>query len=435
MKTARNHNGAQGGNETAWSAQARSIWASPAWAPVFAHLEAIEPWVLAQQIAVTAVAAPTHFEGLRAEWMVRTLGELGLPAQVDAAGNVLAERAGAAARRPLAALTAHLDTAFPPGTSVQPARRQGRVWAPGISDNGCGLAALLAVARTLHDCRLRTRHPMLFVANVGEEGEGDLKGMRHLFSPQNPVARRIGWTLVLDGPGTDQITTEALPSLRLRIGIEGPGGHSWSDLGRASAAHAAARVAAALLAQVRPEAGELGCNIGLVQSGSAVNAIAAEAQLKLDLRARQRSGIERLNQAVRRALAMGLEQENEAALSGSVRGQIETIGERPGGALPPDSPLLALVRAVDSILGIKATTQCASTDANVPLSQAREALRLGAGGSAGGIHTLQEWFDPQGRMVALQRILLVALVVAGAEPPSAAPGGIPRQSTSRGSRK
>jgi len=417
MNSTKTQNGVSGKNETAWGDKARKIWASPAWAPVFAHLAGLEPWIEKQQIAVTTLAAPTHFEGLRAEWMARTFGELGLRAEMDAAGNVVAEHPGVRLRAPMAVLTAHMDTAFPAGTSVQVQRRQGRLWAPGISDNGCGLAALLAVARALRDCRIRTRNPIMLVANVGEEGEGDLKGMRELFRPGSRRAKRIGWTLVLDGPGTDQITTEALPSLRLRLTIEGPGGHSWSDLGRASAAHAAARVATALLAQVRPEAGELGCNIGIMQSGSAVNAIAAEAQLKLDLRARAADGIVRLRQAVRRALAIGLEQENEAALSGCVRGRIETIGERPGGTLAAESPLLALVRTVDEILGIQAATQCASTDANIPIAQGREALRLGAGGRAGGIHTLQEWFDPEGRILALQRILLVALVVAGAEPP------------------
>ncbi|MGH9393157.1 MAG: M20/M25/M40 family metallo-hydrolase, partial [Terriglobales bacterium] len=288
----------------------------------------------------------------------------------------------------------------------------------------------LALARTVHDLRIVTRAPLLLVANVGEEGEGDLKGMRHLFGREGAHAQRIGWTLVLDGPGTEHITTEALPSLRLRIGFEGPGGHSWSDLGRASAVHAAARVAASLLAQVRPQAGERGCNIGLMQGGSALNAIAAEAQLKLDLRARSRAGIEELAQTVRRALAAGLEQENAAALSGAVRAQIEVLGERPGGALAPDSPLLALVQAADALLGIAAEAQCASTDANIPLAQGRQALRLGAGGKGGGIHTLQEWFDPAWRTLALQRILLITLALSDAELPAALPRRAPKRARS-----
>ncbi|MGH3184719.1 MAG: M20/M25/M40 family metallo-hydrolase, partial [Streptosporangiaceae bacterium] len=361
-----------------------------------------------RQIELTAVPAPTHFEGLRAEWMLRQWQALGLRASLDEAGNVVAERPGTDADASLLALTAHLDTAFAPGTPVQPERHGSRIWAPGISDNGAGLAGLLALARTLEAWGIRTRGPLLFVANVGEEGEGDLKGMRHLFGA-SPYAPRIGATVVLDGPGMDQVTTAALPSRRLKVTIEGPGGHSWSDLGRASAVHGAARVAAALLAQVQPRAEELGCNIGWMQGGSAVNAIAAEAHLKLDLRARDAAGLESLSQAVRRAVAMGVEQENAAALSGGVRARLEVIGERPGGELARDAPLWQVVRAVDRTLGIAALPQRASTDANIPLSQGRPALRLGAGGQGGGVHTLQEWFDPTGRAVALQRVLLLVL--------------------------
>ena len=375
----------------------------------FAYLAEIEPWIQQRQIEVTAVSAPTHYEGLRAEWILRTWTELGLRPVLDAAGNVLAERPGASASAPLLAVTAHMDTAFAPGTVARPERRDGRIWAPGIGDNGAGLAAQLALIRTLADQRLRTPAPLLFVANVGEEGEGDLKGMRHLFAPLNPYAARIGWTLVVDGTGSDQITTQALPSRRFKVTFTGPGGHSWSDLGQASAVHAAVRSAAALLAQVKPEAERLGCNIGLMQGGSAVNAIAAEAQIKIDLRAAAQAGVDELTQAVRRAVASGVEAENAAALHGCTRASLEVLGERPGGELPTDSPWLGLVQEVDRQLGIVSHLQRASTDANIPLAQGRPALRLGAGGRGGGAHTLQEWFDPVGRTQALQRLLWVVL--------------------------
>lgn len=383
-------------------------------------LAALEPWLQQRQMELTAVPAPTHFEALRAEWIRHAFTDLGLETRLDEAGNVLAERAGRDAAAPLVAITAHLDTAFAPGTPVRPERRDGRIWAPGISDNGAGLAALLALARILRDHAISTPAGLLFVANVGEEGEGDLKGMRHLFGPASAVASRIGCTLVLDGPGCDQITTQALPSRRFRLLLTGPGGHSWSDLGRASAVHAAARIGAAFLTQVQPQAQILGANIGLIQGGSAVNAIAAEAQLKLDLRARDAEGISLLTAALQRAVASGLEQENAAALSGAVRARLEPIGERPGGELPAAAPLLGLVRTVDSHLGIAAQIQRASTDANIPLALRRPALRLGAGGSGGGIHTLQEWFDPAGRTLALRRILGVTLLAASAGPEVAA---------------
>jgi tripeptide aminopeptidase len=390
--------------------------ADPGMRAARARLREIEPWIEHQQLELTAVPAPTHFEGLRAEWILRQWRALGWEAELDAVGNVIAWQRKRRDHTPALALTAHLDTAFAPGTSVRPERRGGRLYGPGICDNGAGLAALLAIARVFSERLLAPAAPLLLVANVGEEGEGDLKGMRHLFSPDSAYAARIGWTVVLDGPGTEHITSDALPSRRLRLSIEGPGGHSWSDLGRASAVHAAVRVGAALLAQVEPRAERLGCNLGLVHGGSAVNAIAAEAHLKLDLRARDPAEVEALTRAVRRALASGLEQENAAALSGRVRGRMEVIGERPGGALAADAPLLQLVRAVDRRLGIEAAIQCASTDANLPISQGRQALRLGAGGKGGGVHTLQEWFDPAGRALALERVLCIAMALASPAP-------------------
>jgi di/tripeptidase len=153
----------------------------------------------------------------------------------------------------------------------------------------------------------------------------------------------------------------------------------------------------------------MGCNIGVVQGGSALNAVAAEATLKLDLRALDAAGLETLSQAVRRAIATGLEQENAAALSGAARARVELIGERPAGDLSSASPLLALVRAVDERLAIRSHLERASTDANIPLSQGRSAMRLGGGGAGGGAHTLQEWYDPAGRTLALQRLLLTLL--------------------------
>ena len=395
------------------AAEVAELWETPKLRALFAAVPGLEAWVMRQQMEVTAIAAPTGLEGLRAEWMLRQFQALGLQAGVDEAGNVVAERAGARRGEPVLAVTAHLDTAFAPGTAVTVERRRGRVWAPGIADNGAGLAALLAMARLLRDAHCRPRRGLLLVATVGEEGEGDLRGMRHLFAPGSKLGRRIGATVVLDGPGDDQITTGALPSRRLRVVFTGPGGHSWSDLGRASATHAAVRAAGALLAQVHPRPGVLGCNIGVLQGGTVVNAIAAGAELKLDLRARSREGLEELGQAVRRAVASGLEQERAAALRGAVRARIEPLGERPGGALAAGSPLLELVRQADARLGIRSRQQFASTDANIPIAQGRDALRLGAGGSGGGIHTLGEWFEPEGRARALQRLLLIVLAWCG----------------------
>ncbi|MGH9412266.1 MAG: M20/M25/M40 family metallo-hydrolase [Terriglobales bacterium] len=364
---------------------------------------------------VTSIAAPTGFEAARAEWMRAQFEALGAAPTIDAAGNVIAEASSiAGGKAPAILVSAHLDTAFPPGTLIRVEQREGRLWGPGICDNGAGLAALLALARIWNESDVCSRAAVIFAATVGEEGEGDLRGMRHLFRPRSRWARRIGWTLVLDGHGATHITSAALPSLRLRVLIEGAGGHSWSDAGQASALHAAVRIGAALLAQVQSEPGELACNLGFLRGGSAVNAIAAQAEMKLDLRARDPLRLRQLEQAVRRALAAGVEQENAAARSGRVQARLESIGARPGGELPPHAPLLAAVREVDAALGIVSHLQCASTDANIPIAQGRQAVRLGAGGAAGGIHTLGEWYNPTGRALALHRIFLLVAALADA---------------------
>ncbi|MGH9486196.1 MAG: M20/M25/M40 family metallo-hydrolase [Terriglobales bacterium] len=394
------------------------VGSEPGFRAACRRLQAWERWLQQRQLELTAIAAPTGLEAGRAEWMRQQWQALGLRTELDEAGNVLAWRPGGSrARAGALALTAHLDTAFPAGTPIRTEARGQRLYGPGICDNGAGLAALLALARCLQEGQARTRAPLLLVANVGEEGEGDLKGMRHLFRPGSVWSQRIAWTVVLDGPGTQQITSAALPSLRIRVLLEGAGGHSWSDLGRASALHAGVRVATAALAQVRPQAGELGCNLGWMQGGSAVNAIAARAELKWDLRARAPERLRQLEQALRRAVAQGVEEENACALSGRVQARWERLGARPGGSLAAGAPLLQVVRQVDVALGIAAQLQCASTDANIPIALGRQALRLGAGGTAGGIHTLQEWYDPAGRTLALQRVLWVVAALTGMQWP------------------
>ncbi|MGH9466483.1 MAG: M20/M25/M40 family metallo-hydrolase [Terriglobales bacterium] len=378
------------------------------------RLQAWERGLQQRQLEVTAIAAPTGLEAARAAWMVRQLAALGWTAGLDRAGNVIAERTRSRGAGVIA-VSAHLDTAFPAGTRVSVARRGTRLLGPGICDNGAGLAALLAIARWLTEQDADSGAPVVLVANVGEEGEGDLKGMRHLFRPAGHWAQRIAWTLVLDGPGMRAITAAALPSLRLRAVFTAPGGHSWSDAGRVSAVHAALRVGAALLAQVRSEPGEMACNVGCLHGGGAVNMIAAEAEMKLDLRARDPRRLHQLELAVRRALAAGVEQENEVSSGGRVSARLESLGSRPGGELPPDAPIVRVVRQVDSMLGIASEMQCASTDANIPIAQGRQAVRLGAGGAGGGIHTLGEWYEPSDRSLALQRLLWILAALTSAQ--------------------
>jgi di/tripeptidase len=261
---------------------------------------------------------------------------------------------------------------------------------------------------------------LLFVGNVGEEGEGDLRGMRHIFSASE-WKDLIAANVVIDGAGCDTIIAEALGSRRFEISITGPGGHSWSDFGVPNPIMALGH-ALHLFAQTRiaPQP-KTTFNVGVISGGTSVNSIPESASMRVDIRSTSPFEIERLEMELRRAVEQAAIDEARAAATRNpsrrpteLTADIRIIGNRPAGELRPDARILRIARAVDAHIGNTAQVQRASTDANIPLSLGREAIALGAGGKGGGAHTLQEWFDPSGREFGLQRILLVVLALAGA---------------------
>ena len=392
----------------------REIIAEPEVQAAFQFLGAGTRWLDEQQLQLCRIPAPTFFEQPRAEWMKSALEGLGWGAHIDRAGNVLAQLPGVSQSQPIVALTAHLDTVLAPRTPEDiRVDGRGRMTGPGVSDNGAGLAGLLAVARVVRDFRLfdGATSQLLLAANVGEEGEGNLNGMRYLCR-QSPLAPRIRSFLVLDGPSTDHVTAQALGCRRFEIVVNGPGGHSWSDFGAANPVHALSRAIACFVDEHAPRAaasvtGRHSYNFGVMDGGTTVNAIPPSARAKVDLRAENPVLLEALCQALGQALAEAVLTENDRASSGKVIARRRETGDRPGGALPDDSPLLSYVRAVDAELGIESVIDCASTDANVPLSLGLPALSVGAGGNGGGAHTAAEWYSPEGRETGLRRIVLL----------------------------
>jgi tripeptide aminopeptidase len=287
----------------------------------------------------------------------------------------------------------------------------GRFRGPGVSDNGAGLAALLAFAKGWKAGRLpESDLGLLLVANTGEEGEGNLLGMRHLCR-QSPLARHIRGFLIVDGANTDHITTRALGSRRFEVTFTGPGGHSWSDYGAGNPVHALCR-AVALFAEAKVEGTpKSSINVGLIEGGTGVNAIAQSARAKVDIRSESNARIEELVETLTAAVDRARDAENQRAISGRVSAKIKEIGSRPAAVLPEGSALLQYVRAVDAHLGIRSHVDCSSTDANIPLAMGLPALALGAGGAGGGAHTTQEWFSPEGRDLGLKRIFLTLLLM------------------------
>lgn len=374
-------------------------------------------WINEQHLQLVRVPAPTFLEGRRAEWMVVQLRSLGWDARIDRGGNVVAWPD--AGRGPFVALTAHLDTVLAPRVPEDiRVDGDGTLRGPGVSDNGAGLAALLAIARMwkVHPPKPDSPNSLLLVANVGEEGEGNLSGMRYLCR-QSTLAGRVRSFVVLDGPSTEHITSQALASRRFEIALTGPGGHSWSDFGVANPVHALSRAISNFTDDPRA-AGDVprsSWNFGMLEGGASINSIPSDARAKIDIRSESADRIEQLVNLLTSSVDRAVQVENDRAVGGRLNARLREIGARPGGQLADDATILRYVRAVDAHLGIRSHVDCASTDANIPLSMSLPAISIGAGGHGGGAHTPAEWYHPSGREVGLRRILLtLALLLSEA---------------------
>jgi acetylornithine deacetylase/succinyl-diaminopimelate desuccinylase-like protein len=374
-------------------------------------------WVNDIHLRLCRVPAPTFLERERAEWFAAQFRSIGWHPWIDAAGNVLATlEPPSEARHNMVALTAHLDTVLAPRTKDDVyIDRDGDMQGPGVSDNGAGLAALLAIAKAIKAVSdpgicADLWNRLILIANVGEEGEGNLCGMRHVCS-QPEFVGRIHAFLVLDGAATDHVTVQALGSRRFEVTYSGAGGHSWSDFGTANAVHALNRAMAFFVDEnpIDPRSSpRVSVNVGLIEGGTGINAISSSARAKIDIRAESDERIESLVKSLQSAVARSEEIENTWATGPKVTAKVREIGSRPAAALAPDSPLIAMIRSVDSHLGIRSRLDCASTDANIPLSIGIPAVSIGAGGKGGGAHTPAEWYRSNGRDLGLKRVLLVA---------------------------
>src|SRR5271168_2524648 len=372
------------------------------------------------QIRLTEIPAPSFQEGARAAAVKSMFEQAGLRTEIDSTGNVVATLPGAATAaassssdgRDTIVLSAHLDTVFPAGTDVKVLREGDRWIAPGISDNGTGLAALIALARAFHAAQIKPQLNILFVANVGEEGEGNLRGMRALIDTYGP---RLKAVIVLDGSSIDHVTTKALASRRMEAVITGPGGHSWSDFGMPNPINALVRGSVRFINTKVPASPRTTFNLGQIEGGTSINSIPYEARLKVDVRSEAESELGRLESALRECMAAGVRDEMESSRErsrGKLEWKVELLGSRPGGELAADSPLLAALRAADEFVGNQSRVERSSTDANIPRTLGIDAISIGAGGSGGGAHSLQEWYDPTGREMGLKRALLTLLGVA-----------------------
>jgi acetylornithine deacetylase/succinyl-diaminopimelate desuccinylase-like protein len=384
----------------------------------FSVFDSCQKEITEEQIRICSIPAPLFNEQKRAEYLLKRFTELGLKDPViDEEGNCLALRPGRSLS-PLLVVSAHLDTVFPAGTDFTVRRKGNRLLAPGISDDGCGLVALIALAQALDAARIATEGSILFVGTVGEEGAGNLRGVRFLFS-KSEWASRIDSFVSFDGGGTDRITNGALGSRRYRVRLRGTGGHSWADFGVTNPIHALGRAVSRLASYPVPKRPRTTFNVGRIEGGSSVNAIPGEATMEVDLRSAGEQELLRLDAFFRRAVREAADDENANRRKDDLPLEVnlELIGERPSGETKPDSQIVELAQEATRVLGFTPRLDQASTDSNVPISLGLPAITLGGGGTSGNSHTLEEWYDPSDRETGLKRALLVILGIVRLEKP------------------
>jgi tripeptide aminopeptidase len=370
-------------------------------------------WLTDRQIQINEIPAPEFGEGPRGEFMKREFEAAGLKVQTDKIGNVIAVRAGSNTKD-VVLFVAHLDTVFPAGTDLRVKHISGRLEAPGISDNSAGLAALLGLARALAESRVVTTKTIVLAADVGEEGEGNLRGIRALV---DSYGSRLSAVIAVDGASTDHVTTQGIASRRFEVVITGPGGHSWSDFGAPNPITALSRGIVHFSSIHLPDDPRSSFNFGIIEGGTSVNSIPARAAVKIDLRSEDNSELNRMESALRDAIQAGVKEEVAATPDTRMDAdpleiKFRSLGARPAGKIPENSPFLETVQSIERYLGNNSRSERSSTDANIPLSAGIPAIAVGGGGKGGGSHTLAEWYDPDGRELGLKRLFLIALATA-----------------------
>jgi tripeptide aminopeptidase len=372
----------------------------------------LEPQTIDTQVTLCEIPAPPFAEARRAQAVQRLLADAGLTnARIDDVGNVVAERPGSTPF-PRVVISAHLDTVFPEGTDVR-VRRSGTVLrGPGISDDCRGLAVLVAVARVLDAARVKTGGNLTFVATVGEEGLGNLRGVRGLFGGE--MRGHVDRFVSIDGAGMT-VVSRGVGSRRFRVTMNGPGGHSYGRFGIANPIHALGRAIDGIARMPVPPGARATFNVGRVGGGTSVNAIATDAWMEVDLRSSSRGALETLEAQMRTAVASAVASENRRwGGRDPVSAAIQLVGDRPAGATEDDDPLVETARRISTDLGASATLSESSTDANFPMSLGIPAITIGGGGDGDGEHSPEEAFNSEGSELGSERALLIALAASSA---------------------
>lgn len=374
-----------------------------------AFIEASHEKTLAAQVTIAEIPSPTFHEGERAKYMASEFRRVGLKnVEIDKQGNVLGWRDGEV--QDTFVLAAHLDIAFAPGVNTKVRKEGARWYGPGLADDSRGLADLLTIVEAMNQAGIKTHQTILFVANVGEEGNGDLNGVRYLFK-ESPYRDRLREFISIDGTNSARIVNGGTGVKRYLVTLHGPGGHSYGNFGRPSAIHAAGRIIDHLADMEVPKVPKTTFNVGRISGGTSVNAIAEECSFEVDLRSEDPGTLDKIEMKLREAVRVGTEEENKARAASrtTLKAETKLIGNRPAGTTPESSPLVQAAKWAATATGHQPELQFSSTDANLPISLGIPAVTLGGGGGGGNAHSLSEFFEPEDAWKGPQTVLLTIL--------------------------
>ncbi len=402
-------------------ARAQAIVGSPRYRAAIEAFDRDFERYVRELIFLTEIPAPPFGEGPRAEAYAKLLKDAGLAGvEIDPEGNAMGLWRGRDPKAPLLAVAAHLDTVFPAGTDVTVKRSGTRLAAPGVGDDTRGLAFLLALIRAMRAAGVETPGDILFIGNVGEEGPGDLRGVRYLFT-KGKYKERIAKFITVDGRSNDSITNGALGSIRYRITFKGPGGHSWGAFGQVSPAFAMGNAIAKLGKLVVPKQPKVSYNVGVISGGTSVNSIPFETAMEIDMRSTSPEELRKIDAQLKQLVEEAVEEENTTRHTtfGKITVEMKLMGERPSGTTAPETPLLKQVVAVMKTFDKVPIFETSSTDANIPISLGIPAFAMAAHSAnrSGRSHSLDEWIDVEKATAVKDFGLALAVVLGAAEAP------------------
>jgi acetylornithine deacetylase/succinyl-diaminopimelate desuccinylase-like protein len=402
-----------GGQDPSYESEIRALTERPEIQAAFRAVVALEAQTQSDLVTLTEIPAPPFMEEERARHYVSMLAEAGVDTvYIDEVGNVIGRRRGTRGDRTVA-LAGHMDTVFPEGTDVTVRQRGDTLFAPGVGDDTRGMTVVLTVLRALNDANVRTEADLLFIGTVGEEGLGDLRGVKHLFSENGPG---IDSWIAIDGGGIGGIVNGGLGSHRYRVTFEGPGGHSWGAFGLANPSHALGTAVSMFDSAAREFVAtgpRTSYNVGRIGGGTSVNSIPFSVWMEVDMRSESPERLDGIDSIFQASVRRAVDEQNATRRHGNpVTVVVEMIGDRPSGTTDPNTPLVSRAAASARLFGSEPRFGISSTDSNIPIALGVPAITIGRGGAGGGGHSLREWWLNKDGHVAIQNALTIAVAEA-----------------------